>query len=1020
MKHRPRLRHVAAPRLIEALEGRVLLTAYYVSTAGSDANPGTALTAPLRTIQAAVNAAMPGDTVLVRGGTYRETVSTPRSGTAAARITIQNYQNEVVTVSGADVITGSWTSVGNEVYRAPMPWNYQFENQRSDYSSNQVFYNGTMIELARWPNQTSSDVVRPTIPTADSVTFSKSDPNLASNDLATFHEASFTDNPNRWVGAKIWVNLARNDTDGQGQTGEVVSATNGSITVRGIDTRGGTGAWSIGAGTEFYLFQPTVSALNATGGIAAGLDRGEWFVDAANGHLYVRTPNGAAPAANSVEAKRRTYGFNLDGDSYITIKGINLFGTTLTTDNLAANRNASPGGVAPASNILIDGMNARYVTHFTDQTGNYQMQWQQKSGLILSGTNITFQNGDVRLSAGSGLSMIGRQGKVLNSTFRDLNLQGSEAGMVNFGKRYDPNGSPVISEDHEFGYNTLSNSPQQGINFRALINSTNNPNDVRARIHHNVIHDVMLRSADSAAIDSFGVDHQHVRIDHNIIYNVNANGRCYGVYFDYSGGGIVDHNVIYNVRVPINFNWQDTTQPQNMRIYNNVGLSDQADKAGAGTGSHTSYGSIIRNNIFTAGIFAGGWNGSVNVPLQGATVSNNLVASNDLFVDPSNANMALRNYQLRNTATAAIDQGVSVAPYNDPLADGPDADTTAQPDIGAYEFNTTRWTAGAAGVVTPSLPAGWANNNIGNATPNGSASYNSSTAIYTVRGGGADIWGTSDQFQFASQGLAGDGTLSARVTSQTNTNAWAKAGVMIRASTAANSAFAAVVVTPSNGTRLQYRTATGAGAVDVAAGNANAYVRLVRAGANVRAFTSPNGSTWTAFGPVVNLGTGSLRAGLAVTSHNTASLSTATFANVSLTTQAAVKLTGTAIGTSGSYNNNGNTIAKVFDGNLSSHFDAPSANGAWVGLDLGASRTITQVKFAPRTSFASRMVGGKFQVSNSASFTSATTIHTIGSVPATGSLTTQSVTVSGTWRYVRYLSPDGSYGNIAEMEVHGF
>jgi hypothetical protein len=57
---------------------------------------------------------------------------------------------------------------------------------------------------------------------------------------------------------------------------------------------------------------------------------------------------------------------------------------------------------------------------------------------------------------------------VLNSVFRDLNLAGSEAGMVNFGKTYDPGNFLVVSEDHEFAYNTLSRSPQQGINFRAL------------------------------------------------------------------------------------------------------------------------------------------------------------------------------------------------------------------------------------------------------------------------------------------------------------------------------------------------------------------------------------------------------------------------------------------------------------------------------------------------------------------------------------------------------------------------
>jgi hypothetical protein len=364
---------------------------YYVSVKGNDASLGTSINSPLRTIQKAVNVAKPGDTILIRSGTYRETVSTPRSGTPKARITIRNYGNEVVTVSGIDPIAAGWTAVGNEVYRAPMPWNYHFENESKDYNSNQVFHNWRMMELARWPNQTSRDLVRPTLAIADSITFSKSDPALKSNDLATFHEADFTDNPARWVGAKIWVNLARNGTDGQGQTGTVVSATAGSLTVSGIDTRGGNGAWSIGEGTEFYLFQPTLAALQNSGGIAAALDRGEWFIDSEAQQIYVRTPDGKRPAAGSVEAKRRTYGFNLDGDSHLALRGIRLFATSLTTDNQAANRNASPGGVAEASDILIDGMNAQYVSHFTDQTGNYQMQWLQKSGLILSGTNITFK-----------------------------------------------------------------------------------------------------------------------------------------------------------------------------------------------------------------------------------------------------------------------------------------------------------------------------------------------------------------------------------------------------------------------------------------------------------------------------------------------------------------------------------------------------------------------------------------------------------------------------------------------------
>src|SRR5436309_7824314 len=73
--------------VVEALEPRELLSTYYVSMTGSDGNPGT-LAAPFKTIQRAANSAGAGDTVLVRGGVYRETVK-PRSGKAGAPVTFQ-------------------------------------------------------------------------------------------------------------------------------------------------------------------------------------------------------------------------------------------------------------------------------------------------------------------------------------------------------------------------------------------------------------------------------------------------------------------------------------------------------------------------------------------------------------------------------------------------------------------------------------------------------------------------------------------------------------------------------------------------------------------------------------------------------------------------------------------------------------------------------------------------------------------------------------------------------------------
>jgi hypothetical protein len=129
------------------------------------------------------------------------------------------------------------------------------------------------------------------------------------------------------------------------------------------------------------------------------------------------------------------------------------------------------------------------------------------------------------------------------------------------------------------------------------------------------------------------------------------------------------------------------------------------------------------------------------------------------------------------------------------------------------------------------------------------------------------------------------------------------------------------------------------------------------------------------------------------------------------------QLTGTVIGTSGSWDNSGNTIAKAVDGNLSTFFDGPVANGDWVGLNLGSAQTIGQISYAPRSGWASRMVGGTFQASNSATFSSGVVnLFTISSTPATGSLTTVTVNVSGTYQYVRYVGPNGSYGDVAEIQ----
>lgn len=128
----------------------------------------------------------------------------------------------------------------------------------------------------------------------------------------------------------------------------------------------------------------------------------------------------------------------------------------------------------------------------------------------------------------------------------------------------------------------------------------------------------------------------------------------------------------------------------------------------------------------------------------------------------------------------------------------------------------------------------------------------------------------------------------------------------------------------------------------------------------------------------------------------------------------------TSANTTGSYNNSGNTYAKVFDNNPNTYFDAPASNGNWIQLDLGSAKSIAKIIYAPRAGFESRMVGGIFEVSNDMAFiTGVVPLSTISATPIDGLVNSLLVNVSGTYRYIRYVAPAGSYGNIAELQVFG-
>ena len=145
--------------------------------------------------------------------------------------------------------------------------------------------------------------------------------------------------------------------------------------------------------------------------------------------------------------------------------------------------------------------------------------------------------------------------------------------------------------------------------------------------------------------------------------------------------------------------------------------------------------------------------------------------------------------------------------------------------------------------------------------------------------GGSDIFSSSDQFRFDYQSFAGpNDTIEAHITGQSNSNAWAKAGVMMRADTSAGSAQFSVLITPGNGIFVEYRSTSGATttrAGTVAGILPPQYIKIVRTGTSFQGSYSTDNSIWhVLFTQTIAAMSGTVLEGLAATSHNTSALCT--------------------------------------------------------------------------------------------------------------------------------------------------
>jgi hypothetical protein len=169
----------------------------------------------------------------------------------------------------------------------------------------------------------------------------------------------------------------------------------------------------------------------------------------------------------------------------------------------------------------------------------------------------------------------------------------------------------------------------------------------------------------------------------------------------------------------------------------------------------------------------------------------------------------------------------------------------------------------------PYAPNSYSDLNVGIA--NGTATHAGTQSTLTARGN--DIYNTSDQFIYANQVLpAGDGWATVKVTDLTNTDAFTKAGIMIRNGTGADAPNVMIAITPGSGAIFQYRQTKGGATTANIASNPRfpIWLRLVKTGSTFSGWVSYDLAGWNQIGPAIaipNLALNDL-VGLATTSHN--------------------------------------------------------------------------------------------------------------------------------------------------------
>ncbi|WP_054850779.1 RICIN domain-containing protein [Olleya sp. ITB9] len=567
----------------------------YVSKTGDDANPGT-VNQPFKTIAKASAVANPGNTIVIGEGTYEETIKPSKSGTPGNPIVYTSKQGEKVIISAMQALSG-WTSDGGSIWKTTVNWDLEQRNF--------VIRGATVLDLARWPNNTDGD--RFTL-------------NSLRNEGGSQDEVSINafltdgDIPN-WPWSKGGSIMFYGDRSGSGWTtwrARIKNQSSGRVTFDAVKNQN----WIItahppGDKGDYYLE-----------GIKEALDyQNEWYFDANTNTLFVQLPGGVKPNDGEVQMAKRRVTADLENRNYIHIENLALFGGTVS---IKGNGNNLKG-----VKVLYGSMTRGISPNFNSGINAVDIKYGSKNTII--------ENSEVGFGDGTGVWDSGDATIIRNNYIHDFDFLGSyDAPVMARGKntkvlrnnisRGGRDGIQITSKNSEVAWNDISYSNLIADDCGLLYTINKGLN---MDIHHNWFHDAEsrgeLKKAAGIYLDN---DAENVRVYRNVVWNVEW------------------------TNIQINWNGKD------IDIFNNTLVKADGGTMGAWHKAGTAFTNVkVWNNITDTYRTDQGGNQETEGTWEPQSDKQNNLVDQTSFIN-FNAN----NYRLNN-GTLAVDAGRVISGY---------------------------------------------------------------------------------------------------------------------------------------------------------------------------------------------------------------------------------------------------------------------------------------------------------------------------------------------------------------------